>query len=256
MASETIYDHPRYYDVLFGFDRSKEAEFYHRIFSRCGVAAGEQVLEVACGPARVARLLARLGWKVSGLDHSPAMLGFARAEAAAEATPLETLCADMTAFSCERKFAAAYNPLSSFRLLHSDAEADAHLRCAAAALRPGGVYVLDLGFQASAGEPVVTTDEGWQMTRGELTVRGENDAVYVTDAGVERRLAWGPEAHLRGYTTRAFADRVGACPDFEIESWHPESSRATGVSEFSVEGCAGGSVVGRAMVVLRKRPPC
>ena len=38
MASETIYDHPRYYDILFGFDRSKEAEFHHRILLRCGVA--------------------------------------------------------------------------------------------------------------------------------------------------------------------------------------------------------------------------
>jgi len=253
MASETIYDHPRYYDILFGFDRSKEAEFYHRTFARCGIGPGEPVLEVACGPARVARLLARRGWQVAGLDHSAAMLAFAKEEAAAEGIALETLCADMTALSSERKFAAAYNPLSSFRLLHRDAEADAHLRCAAAALRPGGVYVLDLAFQASADSPVATTDEGWELTRDAVTVRGENDAVYVTDAGATRRLAWGPEAHLRGYTVGTFAERVGACPGFAIESWHPESSRATGVSEFSLEGCAGHSVLGRAMVVLRRK---
>jgi len=253
MASETIYDHPLYYDILFGFDRSKEAEFYQRTFARCGVATSEPVLEVACGPARVGRLLARRGWKLTGLDHSPAMLAFAREQAAAEGTPLATLCADMTAFSARAPFAAGLNPLSSFHLLHSDAEADAHLRCMAAALRPGGVYVLDLAFQASAGgAPVTTTDEGWQMTRGAVTVRGENDAVYVTDAAVERRLAWGPEAHLRGYTARAFAARVAACPDFSIESWHPESSRATGVSGFSALGAAGGPALGRAMVVLRR----
>ncbi len=253
MASETIYDHPRYYDILFGFDRSKEAEFYHRTFSRCGVAAGGPVLEVGAGPARVARLLARRGWPVTALDHSAAMLAFAREEAAREALALDTLCADMTAFSVERAFAAAYNPLSSFRLLHSDAEADAHLRCMAAALRPGGVYVLDLAFLAHADEGVETTDEGWEMTRGDVTVRGENDGVTVTDSGVERRLAWGAEAHLRGYTASSFAERVGACRDLALESWHPESSRATGVSEFSVEGEAREPVVGRAMVVLRRR---
>ena len=253
MALETIYDHPRYYDILFGFDRSEEAGFYHRSFLRCGVAAGEPVLEVASGPARVARLLARRRWRVTALDHSPAMLALAKEAAAAEGTPLETLCADMTAFSCQREFAAACNPLSSFRLLHSDPEADAHLRCMAAALRPGGVYVLDLAFMAGAGEPVGTTDESWEMTRGEVTVRGENEAVYVTDAGVQRRLAWGRAAHLRGYTASAFAERVAACPGLEIESWHPEESRATGVSEFSAGGRAGGPVVGRAMVVLRRR---
>jgi SAM-dependent methyltransferase len=250
---DTIYDHPLYYDVLFGFDRSREAEFYDATFTRCGVARGERVLEVACGPARVARLLARRGWRMTGLDRSAAMLAFARAEAAAESTPLDTLCADMTAFSTARPFAAAYNPLSSFRLLHGDAEADAQLRCLAAALRPGGVYVLDLAFQAQAGEPVTTTDEGWELTRGAVTVRGENDAVYVTDAGVRRKLAWGSEAHLRGYTASAFAERVRSCPDLAIESWHPEAGRATGVSEFRLDGEAEPPPAGRAMVVLRRR---
>jgi len=253
MASETIYDHPRYYDILFGFDRSMEAEFYHHSFLRCGVAAGERLLEVGAGPARVARLLAQRGWRVTALDHSATMLAYAREAAAAEAIALDTLCADMTSFAAKRAFAGAYNPLSSFRLLHTDAEADAHLRCMAAALRPGGVYVLDLTLLASADEPADTTDEGWEMTRGDVTVRGENDAVTVSDAGRERRLAWGPEAHLRGYTASAFAARVAACPAFALESWHPESSRETGVSEFHLDAHAGGSVVGRAMVVLRRR---
>ena len=252
MASETIYDHPLYYDILFGFDRSQEAEFYHRIFSRYGVAAGERVLEVAAGPTRVGRLLARRGWRVSALDRSAAMLAFAAAEAASEATSLDTLCADMTAFSARDPFAAAYNPLSSFRLLHSDAEADAHLRCMASVLRPGGVYVLDLAFQTRPDAPLTTTDEGWEMTRGAVTVRGKNDAVYVTDAGVKRRLAWGAGVHLRGYTGNEFAERVGACPDLAIESWHPETGRATGVSEFDLEGEAGERWVGRGMLVLRK----
>jgi hypothetical protein len=158
----------------------------------------------------------------------------------------------MTAFADAEPFAAAFNPLSSFRLLHRDAEADAHLRCMAAALRPGGVYVLDLAFLAREGEEPRTTDEGWEMTRGDVTVRGENEGVTVIEAGAERRLAWGPEAHLRGYTAAAFAARVRACPALAIESWHPEASRATGVSEFALEGHAGGDVVGRAMVVLRR----
>jgi SAM-dependent methyltransferase len=253
MSSDTIYDHPRYYDILFGFDRSKEAGFYERTFARCGVVRDERVLEVGAGPARVARLLARRGWHLTALDRSAAMLDLARAEAAAEGVALETLCADMTAFSAEGAFAAAFNPLSSFRLLHSDNEADAHLRCVAAALRPGGVYVLDIAFVATEGEPSHTTDAGWEMSRGGVTVRGDNDGVTVSEGGVERRLAWGAEAHLRNYTARAFGERIGACPDLAIESWHPESSRDTGVSEFALEGRAEAPAVGRTMVVLRRK---
>jgi SAM-dependent methyltransferase len=252
MALDTIYDHPRYYDVLFGFDRSKEADFYDHTFARCGVAEGERLLEVACGPARVARLLAQRGWRVTGLDRSEAMLALAREQAAAEGTPLATLCGDMTAFSPSERFGGAYNPISSFRLLHSDGEADAHLRCVAAALRPGGVYVIDLGFLRRADEPSTTTTEGWEMTEGEVTVRGDNDGVTVIDGGTQRSLAWGPDAHLRGYTTGALAERVDACGGFAIESWHPESSRATGVSEFSFEGRPASAILRRAMVVLRR----
>jgi SAM-dependent methyltransferase len=252
MATQTIYDHPLYYDVLFGFDRSREAEFFHRTFLAAGAAAGERVLEVAAGPARVGRLLARRGWSVTALDRSPEMLALAREAAAAEGTRIETRCGDMRAFESEAEFAAACNPLSSFRLLHSDPEADAHLRCMAKALRPGGVYALDLAFVAKEGDPVRTTGDSWEMTRGEVTVEADDSGVRVTDSGVPLRLAWSAGAHLRGYTAQAFAERVRACPGLEIEGWYRELSRDTGVSEFS-DVASRELPVGRAMVVLRRR---
>ncbi len=252
MTLQSIYDYPLHYDILFGFDRSHEAEFYARTFARCGIAPNDSVLEVACGPARVGRLLAQRGFRVTGLDLSHTMLELAREQAAAEATPLTTLCADMTAFSVSEPFGAAFSPISSFRLLHGELAADAHLRCMAAALRPGGIYVLDLGFLKNANDPVTTTTEGWEVTRGDVTVRGENEGVTVTEAGVKRSLAWGPGAHLRGYTTSSFAERVATCPAFAIESWHPAASGAAADSAFSVEGQPAASIVRRAMVVLRR----
>jgi SAM-dependent methyltransferase len=246
MASESIYDHPPYYEILFGWDRSNEAEFYHRTFERCGLPPGARVLEVACGTAQVARLLAARGWRVTGFDLRPAMVAFARERG------VDAVCADMTAFATDAPFAAAYNPLSSFRLLHRDAEVDAHLARMAAALRPGAIYVLDLDLLGSAGDPAVTTDESWEMTQGGVTVRAENDAVYVSDAGIERRLAWGPEAHLRGYTATALAACVRATGSFEIDGWHPEASRATGTSAFALEPCSSPPERGRSMLVLRR----
>jgi SAM-dependent methyltransferase len=204
MASDTIYDHPRYYDVLFGWDRSKEADFYAQAFERCGVVKGEPILEVACGTGRVAILLARRGWNVTGMDIRPAMVEFVRDCAASTDVWVETLCEDMATFSTERKFAAAYNPMSSIRLLQSDAAAQAHLRAMAAALKSGGVYVLDMDFLGSTERPA-TTDEPWEMTQGSVTVRAEDDAVYVNDCGVMSKLAWGREGHLRDYTWSAFA---------------------------------------------------
>jgi SAM-dependent methyltransferase len=253
MTLETIYDYPLYYDILFNWDRSKEADFYHHIFERCGVHVGERVLEVACGTGRVASRLAQRGWQVTGLDISPAMLAFLKERGVAEGFGVETLCADMTTFSTAVKFAAAYNPMSSFRLLQTDTEVEMHLRKIATALQPGGVYVLDLTFLSSDDEPPITTDESWEMMRGRVSVRATNDAVYVNDDGVEQCFAWGQEAHLRGYTAIAFAERVDTVVELKIESWHPESTRATGVSEFSIDDPVMAPVVGRAMVVLRRR---
>jgi SAM-dependent methyltransferase len=253
MSSDTLYDHPEYYDILFGWDRSKEAEFYRETFARCGVAAGGRVLEVACGPGRVACLLARSGFAVTGLDASPGMLDLLRRRAAADGLRVETLGADMTSFSTTTKFAAACNPLSSFRLLQDDLAADAHLERMAAAIEPRGVYVLDLEFTVDPDAAAITTDEPWEMRRGEVTVRAQNDAVYVVDHGVERVLGWGREGHLRPYTVTQFRDRMAAAPGWSIESWHGESGRPTGVSEFHVAPSFEAPAGGRSMVVLRRR---
>lgn len=251
MPSETIYDHPLYYDILFGWDRTKEAEFYHRVFERCGIPSGGRILEVACATGQVARRLAQRGWAVAGLDVRPSMVAFLRERAAVDGIRVETFCGDMTTFSTESNFAAAYNPMSSFRLLHSDAAAEAHLRAMAAMLRSGGIYVLDMEFLSSAGEPAITVDDSWVMERGSVVVRAEDDAVHVNDDGIEHVLPWSREAHLRGYTSAAFVERLDATDGLQIEAWHPEVDRGSGVSEFDVDETATPPVVGRAMVVLR-----
>jgi len=253
MAPDTIYDHPLYYDILFGWDRSREADFYHAVLLRSGVAAGERILEVACGTGQVGLRLARRGWKVTGLDVRPAMIAFLRERAAMESVPIDALCADMMAFEAASPFAAAYNPMSSFRLLERDAGVDAHLRSVAAALRPGAVYVLDIELSPSLEQPAPTTSESWEMTREGTTVRAENEAVHVSDGGVERVLAWGREGHLRAYTPASFARRIAASGAFQIASWHPEWRGADGVGEFRVESEARSPGAGRGIVVLRRR---
>lgn len=251
MAVETIYDHPHYYDVLFGWDRNIEADFYHRMLEQCGVALADPVLEVACGTGQVAIRLAQRGRDVHGLDVSADMLGYMRHAAAAAHVKVGSVCADMSGFVTQTTFAAAYNPMSSFRLLHADASALAHLRRIAACIRPGGVYILDMTFEDTVVATAPTTSESWEMTRGSVTVRAENDAVHVNDNGVERVLAWGQEAHLRPYTCDAFVELMRAVSGFTLESWHPETGRATGVSEFSLAPSAP-PIAGRAMVVLRR----
>ncbi len=166
---------------------------------------------------------------------------------------IDAICADMVGFTSSESFGAAYNPLSSFRLLHEASDVDAHLRVMASILRPGGIYILDMEFLGAETNEATTTDEEWEMTRGNVTVQATNAAVLVNDDSVRHTIAWGEEVHLLGYTAQALVDRVTANGSFSIEAWHPEAGRgAQGVSRFSLDEHAELPAVGRTMVVLRR----
>jgi hypothetical protein len=160
----------------------------------------------------------------------------------------------MVDFRCDGRFGAAFNPLSSLLLLRSDALAEAHFATMAAALRAGGVYLLDLDFDAAVRSEAQTANECWEESRGNVTVRAENDAVYIDDAGTHHVLPWATGSHLRCVTSEWLEDRVNSAGQFAIESWHPESGRTTaGVSQWSLNVRRDPPVLGRAIVVLRRR---
>ncbi len=252
MTTDTIYDHPLYYDILFDWDRSAEAVFYNRIFELNGVSDNEHILEVACGTGQIAKRLARINRSVTGMDISEDMLAFLNDSSVAEGLTVRTIQADMTTFSDDNIYGAAFNPMSSFRLLHSDGQAEAHLASMAASLRIGGVYVLDLDFCERIDGPSITTEESWEMNRAGVSVHGTNDVIYVDDNGNKLELQWGAEGHLRKYTVATFIDRVKAVESFEIHSWHPEAGRAgeDGASIFEADNPVTSIHAGRAMVVL------
>jgi SAM-dependent methyltransferase len=252
MTQETLYDHPLYYDILFGFDRSPEANFYASVFQCHGIAPTERVLEVACGTARVARLLSARGWTMVGVDNRDAMAAFVRKQSAADGCPVDARLGEMASFRSERPLGAAFNPMSSYRLLHDPADADTHLAVMADNIRPGGIYVLDLEF-ADRDAPNTTTDEEWTMSRGDVEVRATDDAVHVTDAGVSLSLAWGEQTHLRNLPREEFDRSVERSGQFRIESLHPESGRSTdGVSLWDVGHREDALQTGRALVVLQR----
>ena len=252
--TNTIYDHPLYYDILFGWDRSGEAAFYDQIFTLAGVGRDEPVLEVASGTGQIAIRLARLNRPVSALEISAGMLAYLGDRASTEGVEVRRIRDDMRSFSDDVCYGAALNPLSSFRLLQTDHDASRHLEVMAAAIRSGGIYVLDLEFRERMNEPPITTNEEWVMSRGHISVRATDERIYVNDQGRQIELRWGVEGHLRNYTCEAFASLISRNGSFVIESWHPEAGREgdEGVSKFNADRPAGSCSHGRTMVVLRR----
>jgi len=131
----------RFYDLDLG-DMDADLLMIQQFAARCG----SPVLELACGTGRVLLPLARQGYRVTGLDISPAMLEVARRKAAAEGlADLITLVeGDMREFALEGRFNLAFVAINSFMHLLSTDDQLAALACIRRHLNPGGLLLVDL----------------------------------------------------------------------------------------------------------------
>ena len=109
------------------------------------LAEGGPVLELAIGTGRIAVPLHARGLEVHGIDDSPAMLAKLR-ERVGEAIPVTR--GDMTTTRIAGQFALVYLVFNTINNLTTQ---DAQVACfenAAAHLRPGGCFVIEVGVPA------------------------------------------------------------------------------------------------------------
>ncbi len=130
-----------YYHLLY-FDRN-EAEakaFIARLISRLHPAPGAAMLDIACGRGRHAAALADMGFDVTGIDISPAMIAEART---LERPNLQFFVHDMRLPFRVNYFDYAFNFFTSFGYFNTRREHEDALRTIANALKPGGTLVID-----------------------------------------------------------------------------------------------------------------
>jgi SAM-dependent methyltransferase len=108
---------------------------------RARLPAAREVLELGCGTGLHAALLARRGYRVTGLDRSAAMLARAR-----PARGVRLLRGDLRSARLEGAFDAVVSLFHVFSYLSGPRELRAALRTAARHLRPGGVLVFDCWY--------------------------------------------------------------------------------------------------------------
>lgn len=229
-----IYAQARAYDIAFGFrDVAAECDALAALAARHG-RGHARVLELACGPARHARAFARRGSRTTGLDLSADMLAYAAAQARAEGAALHTVQADMTDFALEARFELALMPMDSASYLLDNAAALAHLRCVAAHLVPGGLYVPEMSHPRDSFGVGRSTDTQWTMHADGWTVTtrwGEPGDAFDPVTQIDEvtvTLEWqGPEgagrlvehARQRRFTALEVDALVRAGGDFEIVEW-------------------------------------
>ncbi|WP_164102304.1 class I SAM-dependent methyltransferase [Candidatus Laterigemmans baculatus] len=237
-VSESIYDHPKYYDLVFGADCAAELKFLEGCNAKHLEGRAERWFEPACGTGRLLFRLAQRGYAVGGIDLNPKAVEFCnrRLERHGFAAAVE---GDMAAFklaelrdsssrSEPKLWDLAFNTINSFRHLGTERAARSHLECLAGVVRSGGLYVLGLHLRCTEAPPSET--ESWSARRGNLAV---NTHMWTLERNVPKRVERfgirfdvhtptrqfriSDELVLRSYTDRELRRLVKSAGGWEIE---------------------------------------
>ena len=131
-----IYDH-----VMAHVNYGAWAAYIHALLARFAPAA-TRVVDLACGTGNISFALHRLGYEVTGVDRSEAMLRVAREKAAG--IGVEFVRQDLRQLAGLGPFDAATCLYDSINYLLAPADLDAALRGTQAIVQPGGLFVFDI----------------------------------------------------------------------------------------------------------------
>jgi SAM-dependent methyltransferase len=147
-----------YYDLLYrDKDYVGETTYVHGLIQRYSPGARE-VLELGCGTGGHALELTKLGYLITGVDLSKAMIVWARKRA--ERLPdagLQFLNGDLREFRVNWKFDAVLALFHVMSYQTTNADISAAMATAAAHLAPGGAFIFDCWFGPGVlSDPPVT----------------------------------------------------------------------------------------------------
>jgi SAM-dependent methyltransferase len=142
---------------------------------------GARVLDLCCGQGRHAVPLARAGYRVTGLDRSPYLLGRARRAAARAGAEIDWVQGDMRSLPWREHFDACINLFTAFGYFEEEGENQEVLHQVYRSLKPGGQLFLDIanrdyhllrllpaGWQQN-GEAIILEDPDFDPITGRFT---------------------------------------------------------------------------------------
>ncbi|WP_437229300.1 class I SAM-dependent methyltransferase [Planctomicrobium sp. SH661] len=227
----SIYDYPKYYDLLFGSDWKAEYDFLLACFDRYAKCDVQRVFEPACGTGRLLIKLAQAGYEVAGNDLNPKAVAYCNKRLKRAGFDETITVGDMSNYKLKKKVHAAFNMINSFRHLDSEQAAESHLQCVANSLMKGGLYLLGLHLTPTVGDRIES--EEWTARRGhlqvnsvmwsqELDLKGRNEKLGMTIDVYTPTESFQivDEMNYRTYTAVQMEQLLSTCPQFEIAGLH------------------------------------
>ncbi|TWT32712.1 SAM-dependent methyltransferase [Blastopirellula retiformator] len=182
-SSADCYDYPQYWDLAFRDETLFEADFVESAADKYAIVPVKSILEPGCGGGRLMVELAKRGYQVSGFDLSEPSVRYVQQRLKRRKLPGDVFVGDMTDFTLPKPIDCVVNFVNTFRHLTTEAAALSHLQQVAAALRPGGLFLLGFHLIPLDADPDCTERSTAKhgQTKVTLTLR-------VVDFNRRRRL--------------------------------------------------------------------
>lgn len=235
-----------FYPALFPEESLLAAEEQVDNLLRLTAFRGRDVLDLCCGPGRHAIALARRGYRVTGVDRSPFLLGQARTRAARERVEVEWIQRDMREFVRRDGFDLIVNLCTSFGYFEDQADDLRVLRNVHETLRRDGAFLIDVigkEYLVRVLQPATSR----QLADGGLLVERHE----IRDAWTRVRNEWimirGDRAHRFTFEHTVYSAR-------ELEDRLQEAGFARVALYGDLEGHEYGAAARRLVAVARKAP--
>jgi len=132
-----------YIDIFSERDKALATTEVEQIESILEIQKGDKILDLCCGYGRHSILLAKRGYKVTGLDLSEPFLERAAKDARAIGVEVNWIRADMRNIPLGSKFNAIINMFTSFGYFERDEENHKVLKEVSKCLKLGGKFLID-----------------------------------------------------------------------------------------------------------------
>jgi SAM-dependent methyltransferase len=178
-----------FYDYIY-WDKNYEEEcnFIEAIFSKNSIKV-KSILDLGCGTGGHALILARRGYKVTGVDRSKEMLKIARDKAKGENLDVEFVEGDITKLDLKRKFDAVISMFAVMSYQTTNSEVAKSCFTAKKHLLPGGIFIFDCWYGPSVliEKPNIRIKEV-NLNKNEKIIRFTEPILNIFDHTVEIRF--------------------------------------------------------------------
>lgn len=230
-----IYKHPLYYEIAFSFfDVKKQIDSFESVTEKFSKIRVKRFLDIACGPSLQLREIAKRGYETVGLDSTPEMLRYLSGKARENGLRIETVTADMSSFTLQKKVDFAFIMMGSL-VVESNANFLNHLDSVALSLKRGGLYFIQNKMVDWTGQGSGSTkqEQSWTMEKEGISVKTtysftfwkdvlnqiytEKGLLEVKDNGQETRLI--SERNMKFIFPQEFKTLVKLNGKFEFLGW-------------------------------------